>query len=269
MPTIAFGVPAGASMAILLGAFLMHGLTPGPGDADQASRRHLHDRLEPDARPCDRRADLPVAAAAGWRRSRASGRKSCCRSSSRWCSSPPSRARTIGAICISLMFFGVVGWIMKRLGWPRPPMVLGLVVGGIFERYLFISTAALRLGLAAAAGGAGDPRLRRLGAVPAAVADRREPDRANCARCGTHRCASAPRRRSRSAIIVFIVAAIMLVAGLAARRQARAAHRLRHGAGRRAAQPVNELFGSEQAVGRARHADARRRTCRPRASTSA
>ena len=30
VPTIAFGVPAGASMAILLGAFLMHGLTPGP-----------------------------------------------------------------------------------------------------------------------------------------------------------------------------------------------------------------------------------------------
>src|SRR5438105_7412073 len=30
VPTIAFGVPAGASMAILLGAFLMKGLTPGP-----------------------------------------------------------------------------------------------------------------------------------------------------------------------------------------------------------------------------------------------
>src|SRR5438270_161067 len=30
VPTIAFGVPSGASMAILLGAFLMHGLTPGP-----------------------------------------------------------------------------------------------------------------------------------------------------------------------------------------------------------------------------------------------
>jgi hypothetical protein len=40
----------------------------------------------------------------------------------------------------SLLFFGIVGWIMKRLGWPRPPMVLGIVVGGIFERYLFIST---------------------------------------------------------------------------------------------------------------------------------
>ena len=40
----------------------------------------------------------------------------------------------------SLLFFGIIGWIMKRLGWPRPPMVLGIVVGGIFERYLFIST---------------------------------------------------------------------------------------------------------------------------------
>ena len=41
----------------------------------------------------------------------------------------------------TLMIFGVVGWIMKRLGWPRPPMVLGLVIGGIFERYLYISTS--------------------------------------------------------------------------------------------------------------------------------
>jgi hypothetical protein len=40
----------------------------------------------------------------------------------------------------ALVFFGVIGWIMKRLGWPRPPMVLGIVVGAIFERYLFIST---------------------------------------------------------------------------------------------------------------------------------
>ena len=30
VPTIAFGIPAGASMTLLLGAFLLHGLTPGP-----------------------------------------------------------------------------------------------------------------------------------------------------------------------------------------------------------------------------------------------
>jgi hypothetical protein len=38
-----------------------------------------------------------------------------------------------------LIGFGIVGWIMKRLGWPRPPMVLGIVIGGIFERYLNLS----------------------------------------------------------------------------------------------------------------------------------
>jgi hypothetical protein len=38
------------------------------------------------------------------------------------------------------MAFGVIGWIMKRCGWPRPPLILGLVIGGIFERYLYIST---------------------------------------------------------------------------------------------------------------------------------
>jgi hypothetical protein len=41
----------------------------------------------------------------------------------------------------SIMIFGVVGWIMKRLAWPRPPMVLGIVIGGIFERYLYISVS--------------------------------------------------------------------------------------------------------------------------------
>jgi hypothetical protein len=38
-----------------------------------------------------------------------------------------------------LLFFGVIGWIMKRFAWPRPPMVLGFVLGPIFERYLFLS----------------------------------------------------------------------------------------------------------------------------------
>ncbi len=30
VPTVAFGVPGSATMAILLGAFLIHGLVPGP-----------------------------------------------------------------------------------------------------------------------------------------------------------------------------------------------------------------------------------------------
>jgi hypothetical protein len=44
------------------------------------------------------------------------------------------------------MIFGLVGWIMKRLAWPRPPLVVGLVIGGIFERYLYISTSLYGIG---------------------------------------------------------------------------------------------------------------------------
>jgi hypothetical protein len=39
----------------------------------------------------------------------------------------------------TLLIFGLLGWTMKQLKWPRPPLVLGLVLGDIIERYLFIS----------------------------------------------------------------------------------------------------------------------------------
>ena len=50
IPTIAFGVPGSGAMAILLGAFLIMGLHPGPGHADQASRGHLLDGVDPGDR---------------------------------------------------------------------------------------------------------------------------------------------------------------------------------------------------------------------------
>ncbi|MGH7087810.1 MAG: tripartite tricarboxylate transporter permease, partial [Stellaceae bacterium] len=40
----------------------------------------------------------------------------------------------------SVVIFGTLGWLMKHLNWPRPPLILGFVLGGIFERYFFIST---------------------------------------------------------------------------------------------------------------------------------
>ncbi|HEY4737146.1 MAG TPA: tripartite tricarboxylate transporter permease, partial [Xanthobacteraceae bacterium] len=139
VPTIAFDVPAGASMAILLGAFLMHGLTPGP----DMLTKHL---------------DLTYLIVWSLTLAHVIG-AIICLGCSRWLAQV-SRIRPeillpviIALVFVaafegehdwgdlySLLFFGVVGWIMKRLGWPRPPMVLGLVVGAIFERYLFIST---------------------------------------------------------------------------------------------------------------------------------
>ena len=37
------------------------------------------------------------------------------------------------------LFFSLLGWFMKRFSWPRPPLILGLVLSGIIENYLFIS----------------------------------------------------------------------------------------------------------------------------------
>jgi len=42
--------------------------------------------------------------------------------------------------------FGAAGYFMVRFGWPRAPLVLGFVLGKLAETYLFISVA--RYGLA-------------------------------------------------------------------------------------------------------------------------
>jgi putative tricarboxylic transport membrane protein len=138
VPTIAFGVPAGASMTLLLGAFLLHGLTPGPDmltknldvtysiiwsltiahvlgtaicllGARQLARfaEMRHEILLPMV--------MPIVLVATFQATRSWGD------------------------LYFLLIFGTVGWIMKRFGWPRPPMVLGFVLGPIFERYLFLS----------------------------------------------------------------------------------------------------------------------------------
>ena len=138
VPTIAFGVPAGTSMTLLLGAFLMHGLTPGP---DMLTK------------------NLDVTYAIIWTLTLAHvlGAVICLTGSRFLAKLAEIRPGVMLPLIVpvvaiaayqgshnwgdlySLAFFGLFGWIMKRLDWPRPPLVLGLVVGKIFERYLFIS----------------------------------------------------------------------------------------------------------------------------------
>jgi TctA family transporter len=138
IPTIAFGVPSGASMAVLLSAFLMHGLVPGP---DMLSKH------------------LDVTFTMMWSLTLAHllGAVICLAASglfARIAGIPAARLvpivlalMLVGAIQGSqswgdldtLVLFGLIGWLMKSFGWPRPPLMLGFVLGAAFERYLFIS----------------------------------------------------------------------------------------------------------------------------------
>lgn len=46
---------------------------------------------------------------------------------------------------ILMLFFGVLGWIMVKLRWPRPPLIMGLVLGPLTERRFFISISTYGL----------------------------------------------------------------------------------------------------------------------------
>src|SRR5690606_36946605 len=43
---------------------------------------------------------------------------------------------------VTFLVFGVLGWAMERNGWPRPPLVLGLVLGELMENNLLIAISA-------------------------------------------------------------------------------------------------------------------------------
>jgi TctA family transporter len=145
VPTVAFGVPGSAGMAILLGAFLIHGLVPGP---DMLGK------------------NLSITYSMVWSVAIANilGAGLCYLFSGHFAMLATLRYTLIlpsvlGIIYIgafegsrswgdlySLLFFGLVGWTMKQLKWPRPPLILGFVLGDIIERYMFISVE--RYGLA-------------------------------------------------------------------------------------------------------------------------
>jgi putative tricarboxylic transport membrane protein len=43
---------------------------------------------------------------------------------------------------LAVVGFGILGYFMRRFGYPRPAMILGLVLGGLMERYLYRSMAS-------------------------------------------------------------------------------------------------------------------------------
>lgn len=138
VPTVAFGVPGSASMAILLGVFLIHGLEPGPKMLSE---------------------NLGLTYTMVWSIAIANilGAGLCFAFSGHLAKIALLRYTVIlppvltfvfiGAFQASrswgdlyaLLIFAVIGWLMKQFRWPRPPLILGVVLGALIERYMFIS----------------------------------------------------------------------------------------------------------------------------------
>ncbi len=138
VPTLAFGVPGSASMAILLGAFLMHGLVPGP---DMLSRN----------------LDVTYGIIFSLALANIIGAGLCLAFANQFAKVALIRfGILVPIICVViflgafqataswgdiylLLIAGALGWVMKHLNWPRAPLLLGFVLGEIFERYMWIS----------------------------------------------------------------------------------------------------------------------------------
>ncbi|HTH98692.1 MAG TPA: tripartite tricarboxylate transporter permease [Stellaceae bacterium] len=138
IPTIVFGIPSSPGMAILLGAFLMHGLVPGP---DMLTK------------------NLDISYAMVWSIAIANllGSGLCFLLSGQFAKLATLRYTLVLPVVLcfiyigafegkrdwgdlyTLLIFGALGWAFKHCKWPRPPLVLGFILGSALERYMFIS----------------------------------------------------------------------------------------------------------------------------------
>lgn len=139
IPTLSLGIPGSVGTAILMGALIMHGLRPGPSMLS---------------------TELPMTFSFVWMIAIASVVATLVllmtvKYVSRVALLPGQLVvpvvllfvfmgawlggASIGA-WVSCAAFGIIGFFMKRGGWPRPPVILALVLGDILERSFQIST---------------------------------------------------------------------------------------------------------------------------------
>jgi putative tricarboxylic transport membrane protein len=141
IPTLAFGVPGSVSMAILLGAFIIQGIVPGPDLLNPAKHLTLTFSfvwiivitniitvaicflfLNQLAKITFVKGTylipllLLLIYLGGF-----------------------AVKNSFGDIFMVLLF-GTIGWFMVKFDWQRPPLLLGLVLGGIAETNLFIAS---------------------------------------------------------------------------------------------------------------------------------
>jgi putative tricarboxylic transport membrane protein len=143
IPTIAFGVPGSVTMAILLGAFIIQGIVPGP------------DMLLP---PPKGKLDLTFSFVWIIVISNLITVGICFLFLNQLAKITRIRGSLLIPLIILLVYlggfaeknafedmvvvlgFGALGWVMVKLDWQRPPLLLGLVLGPLMENRLFLST---------------------------------------------------------------------------------------------------------------------------------
>jgi putative tricarboxylic transport membrane protein len=135
VPMLSLGVPGSGTTAVILGALIMFGLRPGPEMFEKNSElvwaviasMYVGNAILlvmnlPLAGVFARLLTIPY----------------------RWLY-PPILALCVAGVfsqansledCWLLIGFGALGWLMKRYDWPAAPMVLGLVLGPLFETSL-------------------------------------------------------------------------------------------------------------------------------------
>lgn len=132
LPTLYFGIPGSSGMAILLGAFVMLGIRPGPRLAtDQID---LVWTLIWTLAIANILAVLLLLALAPWLSRIASVRTSLLIP---FVIALSLLGSYLGAGAwqnfVLVLGLGALGWLFKKYDWPRPPFVIGIVLGPIAE----------------------------------------------------------------------------------------------------------------------------------------
>jgi TctA family transporter len=143
IPAVAFGIPASTGMAILMGAFLIMGLIPGP---DMLTKHLTLTYSMVWTIVISNLIVVPI----------------CFLFINHLAKLTTVRGTVMIPIILLLCFigaytsnnsngdlivflaFGAVGYFLMKHDWPRPPFILGFVLGRLSEGYLF--TASLRYG---------------------------------------------------------------------------------------------------------------------------
>lgn len=139
VPTLLFGIPGGGTTAILLGALIIFGFLPGP--------RMMSENLD---------ATLVIiwtfvlaniiAAAVCLGLSNQIAKITLIRADKfmpfllvAMAFASYQFTRSWGDILVFIVI-GILGWFMKQLAWPRPPLLIGFVLTTPAERYLHLAT---------------------------------------------------------------------------------------------------------------------------------